>query len=109
MIHTIWKYAMCFGTSQEHCERQLGDKEYPEDVLYEGAVDKIPRDLAEEICEIHPNAFKYYKEHLMALYKGYGSLKTGTENPIGAIGSRRTAREIGEEHNHVVIWNAIER
>ena len=99
-IHTIWKHALVF----DHGKIELERKVPCENLLYLGAIDEMPYEIADKVAAIHPNFRKHFDGRGSVWYKGYGYLSGGTEDPIAALKSLRTKGEIAKKKDCVIIW-----
>ena len=78
---------MLFGSSEGVFEDRTVE-EVDIGFVYFGKADEMPRDMAEKIAELHIDTYEYFESNMVPLYKGYGKLRGGTEDPVWAIQSR---------------------
>lgn len=110
-IHTIWQFGIAFFENKWDM-----DNFHCHDIVYQGIVDEMPRDVASGIAEIHPGFQEYFEMAMMPLYKlyrdSYGKAyridnkDKGTESPVQAIKSKRGPKEL--DHDFVIVWRVVE-
>ena len=106
-LKTIWHYGiMFFQTEQGMKTFSYGIES--KSIHYEGTIEKLSRKKAMKIAEIHPNFEKYNAAAMMPLFKGYGNLKSGTEDPVMALESLKTAKESQIDMPYIFIWKILE-
>lgn len=104
MIHTIWKYGLIFGPSEEACWAE--SPVYMGDEVYVGKIDEMPDSVAWAIVEAHPKCLEYFEQAMAPLLKTYGKNRGGTEVPKFSIKSKRTKRE--GAFDYVLIWAILD-
>jgi hypothetical protein len=105
-IKTIWKYGIVFSNDKKELDYFIHRTEAKS--YYSGVIDNIPRGVAETVAEIHPNFDKYYEQAMAVLYKTYNTVKGGSENPIFAINTLKTKKEMAMDLSFVFIWKIID-
>lgn len=105
-IHTIHHFGLAFFEHEDHALDRFTEFEYPQEssIVFEGFIEDIPREVAQKVAEVHPNYQNYYEMAMMPLYKTY-SFRSGTENPVLAIETRRFKKERDEDLRYVIIWD----
>ena len=107
-LKTIGHYGIMFFQTEQGIKTfsyGIEDKS----IHYEGTIEDMPRKKAVKIAEIHPNFEKYYNAAMMPLFKGYDkNLRGGTEDPVMALESLKTAKESQIDMPYIFIWKILE-
>ncbi len=99
---TIWRYAVTFYDTKE---RFLSEVDRGQDVLesdptqlWAGGRDALPRGVAEEVAELHPNAVRYAAEAMAPLYKLYslGGRRLGSRSAHGTESPAMSLRSLSD-------------
>lgn len=102
-IHTIWKFGICFFESEYQLENFNTYNISSGSELYCGEIEKIPAEISQLVCELHPDFGKYYEAAMMPLYKTYDN-KRGTESSKWAIESLKSPAERQCDMPYIAIW-----
>ena len=108
-IHTIHHNGLAFFANRDHAYSQGNGFDFPygPTIVYDGLINDMPRELAHKIAEVHDGFSKYYEYAMAVLYKTY-TFKSGTEDPVLAISTKRSKKERDGDYQYVVIWNIFE-
>lgn len=100
---TIWKFGILFGDS-EYSFDQVGVEQ--KSIVYQGELETLPKEIAQEVAEIHPDFEKYNESAMATLYKTYdkGRGRGGSEDPMFAIETLKSGKENEIDLPYILIW-----